>query len=197
MRKHIILILIILSLVIFITLCSQDNNSNNDNEKITNNNKNVTGEDIDTGKEAPDFTLTNHNGEQVSLSDFDGQYVHVELAADWCPYCHAQARYHDELIDKLKNRGVDNYVTLVVLFEDKNRNAPSQDLLKKWSADYGFDYVLSDNDKEVLNSYPFSGTPTNVMVLPNGNISHSWSGNPSDSDSFIKILEEVIPGIFQ
>lgn len=42
---------------------------------------------IAVGDRAPNFTLTNFTGEQVSLADFRGRPVIVDFWAGWCPFC--------------------------------------------------------------------------------------------------------------
>lgn len=39
------------------------------------------------GDLAPDFDLTDLNGNQVKLSDFRGQKVYIKYWASWCPIC--------------------------------------------------------------------------------------------------------------
>lgn len=41
---------------------------------------------VETGQEAPDFTLTDTNGQAHSLSDFSGQYVVLEWINHECPF---------------------------------------------------------------------------------------------------------------
>lgn len=45
------------------------------------------------GSMAPDFTLSDHNGRQVSLSDSEGKVRVINSWATWCPFC------VDELVD--------------------------------------------------------------------------------------------------
>ncbi len=56
------------------------------------------------GKPAIDFTLTNPEGEAVSLSDFRGEMVLISFWASWCPYCRDAnpelVRIYDEFSDK-------------------------------------------------------------------------------------------------
>ena len=42
---------------------------------------------IEAGTPAPDFKLQSITGEEVRLSDFEGQLVLLKLATTWCPTC--------------------------------------------------------------------------------------------------------------
>jgi len=40
-----------------------------------------------TGSPAPEFTLQNDKGEDVSLNDYKGKYIVLEFWGTWCGYC--------------------------------------------------------------------------------------------------------------
>ena len=58
------------------------------------------------GKLAPGFTLKTPQGQTVSLSDFRGKPVLLELFATWCPHCQAEAPHLAKLATELQPKGV-------------------------------------------------------------------------------------------
>ena len=62
---------------------------------------------IEPGTAAPDFTLPNHRGEQVSLSDFRGRKLMlVFYPADFSPVCSDQLSIYQEVLDQISEAGV-------------------------------------------------------------------------------------------
>jgi peroxiredoxin len=62
---------------------------------------------IETGEAAPDFTLPNHKGEQVSLADFRGRKVMlVFYPADFSPVCSDQLSIYQEVLGQIEDAGV-------------------------------------------------------------------------------------------
>jgi peroxiredoxin len=62
---------------------------------------------IEPGTTAPDFTLPNHKGQQVSLSDFRGRKVMlVFYPSDFSPVCSDQLTIYQEVLDKIEESGV-------------------------------------------------------------------------------------------
>jgi peroxiredoxin len=62
---------------------------------------------IAAGEPAPDFTLPNHKGEMVSLSDFRGQKVMlVFYPADFSPVCSDQLSIYQEVLGQINEAGV-------------------------------------------------------------------------------------------
>ena len=59
---------------------------------------------IDSAK-APQFTLPDINGNQVSLSDFEGKVVILDFWATWCPPCVKEVPHFIELYDEYKEQG--------------------------------------------------------------------------------------------
>jgi peroxiredoxin len=61
---------------------------------------------IAPGTPAPDFTLPNHAGEQVSLADFRrGKLVLVIYPLDFSPVCTDQLSIYQEVLPQIEERG--------------------------------------------------------------------------------------------
>jgi peroxiredoxin len=63
---------------------------------------------IEAGEKAPDFSLPNHTGEQVSLSDFRGRQVMlVFYPSDFSPVCSDQLSIYQEVKPSLDEAGLE------------------------------------------------------------------------------------------
>ena len=67
------------------------------------------------GARAPDFTLINLAGEEVSLSDFRGQPIVINFWASWCGPCRLEMPAIQERYKKYKDDGL---VILAVNFDE-------------------------------------------------------------------------------
>ncbi len=102
------------------------------------------------GDTAPDFTLTNDAGEQVTLSDLRGTKVILYFyPAAMTPGCTTQACEFSESLDSLKGAG---YEVLGV-----SKDAPTK-LAKFRERDALTLTLLSDEDLEVHRAYGAYGT---------------------------------------
>ena len=62
---------------------------------------------IEAGTEAPDFTLPDADGKQVSLADFRGRtVVLVFYPSDFSPVCTDQLSVYQEVLGEFESRGV-------------------------------------------------------------------------------------------
>jgi peroxiredoxin len=62
---------------------------------------------IEAGEQAPDFTLPDHRGKQVSLSDFRGRKLMlVFYPADFSPVCSDQLSIYQEVLGQVEEAGV-------------------------------------------------------------------------------------------
>jgi peroxiredoxin len=61
---------------------------------------------IEPGERAPDFTLPDQDGKEVSLSDFNGRtVVLVFYPSDFSPVCTDQLNVYQEVLPELEDRG--------------------------------------------------------------------------------------------
>ncbi len=88
---------------------------------------------ISPGDKAPDFTLPDHTGQEVSLSDFSGSRLLIAFyPLDFSPICNDQLIAYKAISDQLKEAGV----TLVGISVD------SAFAHKAFRADTGIDNSL-------------------------------------------------------
>jgi peroxiredoxin len=61
---------------------------------------------VQVGEKAPDFSLPNHSGEEVSLSDFRGRkVVLVFYPLDFSPVCSDQLSVYQEVLPQIEEAG--------------------------------------------------------------------------------------------
>lgn len=107
---------------------------------------------------APDFTLQNLKGEEVSLSDFKGKYVLINFWGTWCKWCDVEM----PSLNKLNNENDDLVVLAVNVMEDKKE-------VEKYieNGEYEFEVVL-DEEGEVAQVYYVNSFPTSFFVDKEG-----------------------------
>ena len=63
---------------------------------------------IEPGTDAPEFTLPNHRGEQVSLADYQGRkLVLCFYPSDFSPVCSDQLSIYQEVLADVRERGAE------------------------------------------------------------------------------------------
>lgn len=132
-----------------------EDNTNVDN---TDTDENSIEPDIAVGELAPDFTLLNLDGEEVSLSDYRGQYVLINFWATWCKYCDIEMPD----LNKLNEENEDLVVLAVNVMEDENT---VDDYIKEGG--YSFPVVL-DKEGEIAITYLVSAFPTSFFIDKEG-----------------------------
>ncbi|HSH34668.1 TlpA disulfide reductase family protein [Schnuerera sp.] len=114
--------------------------------------------DISIGEEAPNFTLKNLEGEEVSLSDYRGNIVLVNFWATWCKYCDIEMPD----LQKLDSENEDLVVLAVNVMEDEST---VEEYIEKGG--YDFDLAL-DKEGDIAKTYLVSGLPTSYFVDKDG-----------------------------
>ena len=95
---------------------------------------------------ACDFTFFDQNDKKVSLYDFKGKTILLDISTMWCYYCNVAAMQENEIMERYKD---EDFVWVTVLVQDKKGNKPSCSDLKEWAAQYKIDQpILSGDDLE-------------------------------------------------
>lgn len=100
---------------------------------------------LETGMKAPEFTLSDQDGNQVSLSDFRGKKVILYFyPKDNTPGCTAQACSFGEHYPQFQEKGA------VVLGVSKDSTASHKKFQEKYSLPFT---LLSDPELSVIQAY--------------------------------------------
>jgi len=116
------------------------------------------------GDLAPDFTLTDTDGETFSLGDFRGKVVILEFFATYCGSC------TDE-IPHLK--AVQNeFSTRVVIISISAWGQDTDEKLRQFREDYDIAWIVARDTASVSENYNVSGIPTLYVIDQEGQIKH-------------------------
>ncbi len=121
-----------------------------------------------SGQAAPDFTLASLSGSPVSLSDYSGQVVLINLWATWCPPCKAEMPDIHRFYEAHRAKG---FTVLAI------NNQEDSETVRRFIQANGFTFpVLLDGEAEVLDSYQVRGLPTSFIIDRQGRIQHVQTG---------------------
>lgn len=118
---------------------------------------------------APQFTLPDVDGKQVSLADFKGKVLIVNFWATWCPGCVAEMPHFIELYDKYKQQGFE----MIGLSLDEGGAEDVKPFLKKKPVNY----TMLIANMDVANRYKTKGIlPTTFVIDKTGKIRRKYVG---------------------
>lgn len=114
----------------------------------------------DIGQQAPKFTLTDLDGNQVSLNDFRGRAVFVNFWGSWCPPCRAEMPDIEAVYQRHKDEGV------VVLGVDIKE---PEEVVRRYVEEGDFSWIfLLDTTGAVSSAYGIGAIPTSFFIDRDG-----------------------------
>ena len=130
-------------------------------------------------KPAPNFTLRDLRGNQVSLSDFKGQPIVLNFWATWCSPCRVEIPHLEALYTKYKDQG------LVVI----GMNTETDYMKVKRFAEPQISYTVLLDGGTQAQGYDVSGIPCTYYIDRKGIVQHRSVGfGPGDE----VLIEEKI-----
>ena len=131
-------------------------------------------EGVAVGDKAPDFTLEDVNGENVSLSKTveENSATLLVFWASWCPYCRAEIPQLQKINAEYKEKGLK--VLSIDIGESKKKVEPA---VKERGINYT---VLLDVDNKVADRYGIIGIPANILLDSEGVIKYRGTSPPAE-----------------
>jgi len=114
------------------------------------------------GKRAPDFELTDLNGDKVRLSEYKGMPVLLNFWASWCPPCKKEMPHMESIYKKYK----DEFAILAV---NVTTSEKKKEDVNKFIEEYKLTFPIPMDEKgEVFHQYEVMGYPTSFFIDSDG-----------------------------
>lgn len=118
------------------------------------------------GIPAPEFTLKDMDGNDVSFADLKGKKVYLKFWASWCHVCTEHMPELEALVEQ------DNDFEVYTIVADKNNGEMDMEAFKAWYDKKGYSKkikVLFDNgDTNLMQQYGIRAFPTNAFIGSDG-----------------------------
>jgi peroxiredoxin len=135
---------------------------------------------------APDFSLQTLDGEFVTLSEFRGQPVLVNMWASWCTPCKYEMPAIQEAYEEFRDQG---FTVLAV-------NLTKKDVLgsvESFVEEHGLTFpILLDQDGRVEDAYQLRGLPTSFFIDRDGVIQSVVIGGPMSQEAIRSFVQKLI-----
>ncbi len=164
------------------------------------------GHSYELGDVMYDFTVTNSENEELTLSNLMQEYDMIMLNFWYvsCTYCVQEfpaieqaynstyidedgneAKYSDKVAILAINPGIQDTMADVKKFKNSYYEAPL-------SFDFCMDYVFGNNEPALTTMFNVSGFPTTVVIDKYANISYLESGYCTDPEKWCGLFDEYI-----
>ncbi len=141
------------------------------------------------GDEAPDFTLTDSDGAEVTLSDFRGRAVVIlDFGRFTCKPCRSTAQELQKLHEAYKDAGLR-------VFQVNLDGPEAEEVVPKAREELGVTFpVLPDADGRVADLYKVEVIPFLVVIDRDGIVRHLQTGIADDTPAkLVEVYEQYKP----
>lgn len=142
---------------------------------------------LNRGKEAPNFISTALNKDTISLQNFKGRYVVIDIWATWCGPCKVQSPSFERIAEQYNSPSV----LFVSLSVDDNKWAWQNEASEK---SFNVIQLLINDIDEFSRIYGIEYIPRFMLLGPDGKIINAMMPQPTDQ-MFEEILKQEIPGL--
>jgi peroxiredoxin len=133
---------------------------------------------------APDFALTDMQGNKHRLSDYRGQGVFLNFWGTWCPPCKKEMPYINNQYHQYKDKGVQ------VLTVDINESPLAvQQFANRLKLDFP---IMIDTDEEVMNTYGVDLLPATILIDEKGKVVGIHTGELTEN-RIREFMEKIKP----
>ena len=131
------------------------------------------------------FAFTDLNGQTISQDDarLKGKVIVLNVFGSWCPNCHDEAPFLEEMYKKYRARGVE---VVGIDFEEPDQlQDPVR--MRAFAKRYGIDYsvLIAGETSAVNDKLPqmrnFNAWPTTFFIGKDGRVAHVHAGFPSSA----------------
>ena len=127
------------------------------------------------GEPAIDFTYTDKEGNEFSLTSFKGNLVYVDVWATWCGPCKAEI----PSLQQLEADYHDKNITFMSVSVDTDKEAWVKMVTEQ---ELGGVQLWADGWSEITKDYAIFGIPRFMLFDANGNVISTDSPRPSSSE---------------
>lgn len=135
------------------------------------------------GSKAPDFTLPDTAGKEVTLSSLQGKWVVLDFWGSWCGWCIKGFPQMKENYEKLNKQ-----VTFVGVACGDKKDA-WEAALKKYELPWLNLWNDPEGDNAILKTYGIQGFPTKLIIDPKGVIRNITIG---EDPEFYNVLDSLL-----
>ena len=132
---------------------------------------------------APEFTLPQLNGQQVSLSSYRGRIVLLDFWATWCVPCREETPHFVELQQKYGERGLQ---VIGVSMDDSP--APVRPFVEQFHVNYP---IVMGSDDISTKFGGLLGMPTSYLINRDGKIVKRYIGSLNEAQ-IVKDVESQL-----
>jgi len=131
---------------------------------------------------APDFSITDLQGNTLTLSGYEGKVLFINFWATWCPPCRKEIPDFIEATRELKGEGLE----ILGISVDQ---MPAEALLE-WVRKTGINYPIALATPEIVRAYePGEYIPATIVVDRKGVIRYRQS-ELMDKDTLVKLFRK-------
>lgn len=140
---------------------------------------------VEVNQPAPELTLRDLEGNQVSISDYRGSVILLNNWATWCPPCKEEMPVFNEYFNTYQEQGFQ-----ILAVEAGDPQSQVQAFVEQQGLDFK---ILLDPEGKALITYQNQSLPNSFVIDREGNLRLAWTGaiNRATLEKYVTpLLEE-------
>lgn len=209
-----ILVIVSLSIMLFLSGCTARIEPQGDQDTNVQPDENVVKDELQKDQAAlvegidyvkidqpaEDFTAWDFEGNEVQLSDYEGNVVFLYFWATWCGPCREKMPIIQQFYEEHKDQGVVVLAVSSTVVEMRGGNdadaaeaaEAAQDQVKRFIEENGFTFpVILDRHSEGWDIYQQRGIPANYVIDREGVVRFFRPGSYLDKQQMIEFLRLI------